>query len=171
MTMTDPLPHPAPARPGADGLIDVPRGLAGVVAAETRIGDVRGAEGFYHYGPHSAVELAAERSLEEVWHLFVTGELPDPGELATFRAEVAEARARPLPDEVRRALPAIARAGGAGPLDALRTATSLLAAAEGIGPVLDTEPDALRAQGVRIVAVLPVLAAALHRLGAGLEPV
>lgn len=30
-------------------LVDVPRGLAGVVVTDTEIGDVRGLEGFYHY--------------------------------------------------------------------------------------------------------------------------
>jgi len=29
--------------------IEVPRGLAGVVVTDTRVGDVRGTEGFYHY--------------------------------------------------------------------------------------------------------------------------
>ncbi|MES1169084.1 MAG: hypothetical protein ABUL47_00170, partial [Leifsonia sp.] len=48
-----------------DTLIDVPRGLTNVVAAETALGDVRGHEGFYHYRQYSAVELASERSFEE----------------------------------------------------------------------------------------------------------
>jgi len=38
-----------------DGL---PAGLEGVVVADTRVGDVRGEEGFYHYRQYSAVELA-----------------------------------------------------------------------------------------------------------------
>lgn len=33
----------------ASTLVDVPRGLAGVVVTDTEIGDVRGREGFYHY--------------------------------------------------------------------------------------------------------------------------
>ena len=45
-------------------LIDVPRGLNGVVAAETTIGDVNGEAGYFHYRGHSAVELARERSFE-----------------------------------------------------------------------------------------------------------
>ena len=45
--------------------IDVPAGLAGVVVAETELGDVRGLEGFYHYRQYSAVELARTRSVED----------------------------------------------------------------------------------------------------------
>ena len=33
----------------ATGVLDAPRGLEGVVVAETDVGDVRGLEGFYHY--------------------------------------------------------------------------------------------------------------------------
>ncbi|KIF77132.1 citrate (Si)-synthase, partial [Streptomyces sp. 150FB] len=86
----------------------VPRGLAGVVVTDTALGDVRGAEGFYHYRQYSAVELARSRSFEDVWHLMFYGELPD----AAARAAFAERSAAPrhLPEEVGAALPAIARA-------------------------------------------------------------
>ncbi|MYS27107.1 citrate synthase/methylcitrate synthase, partial [Streptomyces sp. SID7804] len=67
--------------------IEVPRGLAGVVVADTRIGDVRGAEGFYHYRQYSAVDLARSRGFEDVWHLLVHGELPDARRAAAFAAE------------------------------------------------------------------------------------
>ncbi len=59
-----------------DTLIDVPRGLTNVVAAETALGDVRGHEGFYHYRQYSAVELARSRSFEEAWYLLLFGDLP-----------------------------------------------------------------------------------------------
>jgi citrate synthase len=152
-------------------LIDVPRGLKGVVAAETAIGDVRGAAGFYHYRQYSAVDLVEHRSLEQVWHLILDGTLPSPDELGRFQREIAEARAAPLPDGVRTALPVLAAAGGAGPLDALRTAVSLLAAAEGFAPVLDLQRATIRAQGMRLVTAMPRLAAALYRLGQGLDPI
>jgi len=56
----------------------VPRGLAGVIVTDTRIGDVRGLEGFYHYRQYSAVELAQTRGFEDVWHLFANGALKAP---------------------------------------------------------------------------------------------
>src|SRR6476646_10984384 len=89
-------------------LVDVPRGLAGVVVTDTEIGDVRGLEGFYHYRQYSAVELAQTRGFEDVWHLLVHGEMPDAAQRAAFVSGAAALRR--LPDEVRAALPAIAAA-------------------------------------------------------------
>src|SRR4051794_12935770 len=63
---------------------DLPRGLEGVVVAETMIGDVRGLEGFYHYRQYNAVELAEKRTLEDAWHLLFEGELPTLAERAAF---------------------------------------------------------------------------------------
>ena len=37
---------------------EIPRGLKGVVVADTEVGDVRGTEGFYHYRQYSAIDLA-----------------------------------------------------------------------------------------------------------------
>ncbi|MFM2078063.1 MAG: hypothetical protein RJA49_1953, partial [Actinomycetota bacterium] len=58
------------------GPADVPRGLKGVVVADTEVGDVRGNEGFYHYRQYSAVELAERRPIEDVWMLMIDGRLP-----------------------------------------------------------------------------------------------
>ncbi|MFF8018466.1 citrate synthase [Streptomyces sp. NPDC007929] len=151
-------------------LLEVPRGLAGVVVTDTRIGDVRGLEGFYHYRQYSAVDLARTRSFEDVWHLLVHGELPDPARGAAFAAETAALRR--LPDEVRAALPAVAAAGGrSGPLAGMRTALSLLGAAKGFRPVYDIDADRRRQDTIEAAAAVPTLLAALHRLGEGRDPV
>ncbi|GGM09268.1 citrate synthase [Streptomyces fumigatiscleroticus] len=151
-------------------LVDVPRGLSGVVVTETEIGDVRGAEGFYHYRQYSAVELAQTRSFEDVWHLLVLGELPDARRGAAFAAETGALRR--LPDGVREALPAIAMAGrDSGPLAGMRTALSLLGAAQGFRPVYDIDADRRRQDTLVAAAAVPTLLTALHRLGKGLEPV
>ncbi|MET8248403.1 citrate synthase/methylcitrate synthase [Streptomyces sp. NPDC005202] len=151
-------------------LVDVPRGLAGVVVTDTRIGDVRGLEGFYHYRQYSAVELAQTRSFEDVWHLLVHGELPDAGQSAAFAARTAELR-RP-PAEVRAALPAIAAASWrSGPLAGMRTALSLLGAAKGFRPLYGIDADRRRQDTLAACAAVPTLLTALHRLGQGLEPV
>ncbi|MBV2357014.1 citrate synthase/methylcitrate synthase [Streptomyces sp. J2-1] len=150
--------------------IDVPRGLAGVVVTDTEIGDVRGTEGFYHYRQYSAVDLARTRGFEDVWHLLVHGALPDARGLAAFTAVTAARRA--LPDEVRAALPAIAAASRvSGPLSGLRTALSLLGAAEGLQPVYDIDAGRRRADTVAVCAAVPTLLTALYRLGQGLDPV
>jgi citrate synthase len=150
--------------------IEVPRGLAGVVVADTRIGDVRGAEGFYHYRQYSAVDLARSRGFEDVWHLLVHGELPDARRAAAFAAETAALRG--LPGEVRDALPAVAAAGGrSGPLAGMRTALSLLGAAKGFRPVYDIDADRRTRDTLEATAAVPTLLTALYRLGQGLEPV
>ena len=69
-------------------LIDVPRGLKGVAAAETRIGDVRGGEGFYHYGAYNATRLARERTLEEHSATRRAAEMTAAFEAATTRETV-----------------------------------------------------------------------------------
>ncbi|MFE1311106.1 citrate synthase/methylcitrate synthase [Streptomyces sp. NPDC058755] len=150
--------------------VDVPRGLAGVVVTDTEIGDVRGLEGFYHYRQYSAVELARTRGFEDVWHLLVHGTLPDAERRAAFTAETAGLRR--LPEEVRAALPAIAAASRiSGPLAGLRTALSLLGAAQGFRPVYDIDADRRRADTVAVCAAVPTLLTALHRLGQGLDAV
>jgi citrate synthase len=149
---------------------DVPRGLAGVVVTDTRLGDVRGLEGFYHYRQYSAVELAQTRGFEDVWHLLIHGELPDAAGRAAFVEEAVALRR--LPEEVRAALPAIAAASGrSGPLAGLRTALSLLGACLGFRPVYDLDTDRRRADTLAAAAAVPTLLTALYRLGQGLDPV
>ncbi|MCF3105236.1 citrate synthase [Streptomyces roseoverticillatus] len=151
-------------------ITDVPRGLAGVVVTDTALGDVRGREGFYHYRQYSAVELAQTRSFEDVWHLMVRGSLPDAQQRARFAAETAVLRH--LPQDVREALPGIARAGArSGPLAGLRTALSLLGASAGLRPLYDTAPARREADALAACAAVPTLLTALYRLGQGLEPV
>ncbi|KPI14206.1 Citrate (Si)-synthase [Actinobacteria bacterium OK074] len=159
-----------PINRAASTSVDVPRGLAGVVVTDTEIGDVRGAQGFYHYRQYSAVELAQTRGFEDVWHLMVHGELPDAAQRTAFAAHTATLRR--LPDEVRLALPSIAAGTGrSGPLAGLRTALSLLGAAKGFRPVYDIDADRRRADTVVASAAVPTLLTALYRLGSGLEPV
>ncbi|MEU9331883.1 citrate synthase/methylcitrate synthase [Streptomyces sp. NPDC048290] len=166
----------------AAALADVPRGLAGVVVADTEVGDVRGREGFYHYRQYSAVDLARHRSFEDVWHLLVHGELPDPVRGAAFAAETAALRR--LPEEVTAVLPAIAAAGrgpgsgagrgsggGGGPLAGMRSALSLLGAVKGFRPVYDIDDRRRRDDTVVAVAAVPTMLTALHRLGQGLDPI
>lgn len=143
-----------------------PSGLRDVVVTTTEIGDVRGAEGFYHYRQYSAVELARSRSFEDIWFLFLHGWLPDPDEAAAFAAEVATLRE--LPEELAPLLPGIAGTGPEfRPLAGLATALSLLAQARDLAPTWDGGPDAHRADALLLTAVTPSVLAALHRLRSG----
>ncbi len=161
----------AQLRPVEGSFTDVPRGLKGVVVAETQVGDVRGLEGFYHYRQYSAIDITTKRSFEDAWYLLLEGELPTWADRERFDAEVGALRT--LPDPLRDVLPNIARAGGehAGPLEGLRTAVSLLATAEGFRPTLDIDRATLRANALRVCAVVPTIIAALHRLAAGQDPI
>jgi citrate synthase len=157
----------AQIRPADEAGADVPRGLEGVVVAETSVGDVRGTEGFYHYRQYSAVKLAARRSLEDVWQLLFDGELPDRAGAAAFAAEVGPLRT--LPDGLADLLPALARMGS--PLDGLRTAVSILGAEFGWQPSLDIDGSELRSQALRLCSVVPTILTALYRLREGRSPV
>lgn len=149
------------ARVASIGVADVPRGLKGVVVADTEVGDVRGREGFYHYRQYSAVELAASRPLEDVWRLLLDRSLPATA--AERRAFLDETVAlRHLPAEVDAVLPAIA--GVSQPLDGLRSALSLAGSAHGMRPLLDIDHERRRRDALVVGAVTPVLVAALHRL-------
>jgi citrate synthase len=155
-------------RVAAIGPNEVPRGLKGVVVADTEVGDVRGSEGFYHYRQYSAVELAMRRPVEDVWRLMIDGALPTSiAEREGFRQEVAELS--DVPPSVLEVLPAIARASE--PLDGLRSALSLAAAARGLRPNIDIDAAQRRRDALYLSAITPKLLAALHRLRTGAEPV
>jgi citrate synthase len=150
---------------------EIPKGLEGVVVAETTIGDVRGLEGFYHYRQYNAVDLATARPLEDVWQLLFEGALPTTvAERERFAAEVRPLR--DVPPSVADVLPSIARAGDEFvPLDALRTAVSLYGAALGFQPSLDVDAATLRANALATCAVVPTLITGLWRHRNGLDPI
>jgi citrate synthase len=147
------------------GPADVPRGLKGVIVADTEVGDVRGSEGFYHYRQYSAVELAGRRPIEDIWRLMIDGSLPVlAAEREAFVHEVEPLRQIPAP--VRSVLGEIAASGQ--PLEGLRTALSLTAASHGLQPLLDIDATRRRADALVICAVTPTLLCALHRTRLGL---
>lgn len=148
--------------------IAVPPGLKGLVVADTTVGDVRGAEGFYHYREHSALDLVERCTLEEVWHLLLTGDLPAPEEASAFAEELAPLRV--LDDATLDLVEREASTGITGaPLAQLRTVLSHLAT--GSPPTYGASPAAVRAEALRMAAATPTILAALHRRGAGLPAV
>ncbi|MCJ1708778.1 citrate/2-methylcitrate synthase [Microbacterium sp. VKM Ac-2923] len=133
-------------------LIDVPRGLNGVVAAQTTIGDVNGEAGYFHYRGHSAVDLARERSFEDVWHLLVVGELPDAARRAAFADRISAAQADPrMPDLIT----AVA-ARTDQPLAALRAVWTLAASVRRSPALYDLDDAARLDEAIRFASIVPL---------------
>lgn len=149
--------------------IEVPRGLANVIVTETQLGDVRGHEGFYHYRQYSAVDLARQASLEEVWHLMIMGQLPSADELAEFKVTIAAHQEAPA--SVRELLPLLARLSPTDLLGALRGALSATGAAWGCAPLIDLAAKERIEALIGLAAVTPSLVASLFRLQQDLEPI
>ncbi len=150
--------------------LEIPKGLEGVAVADTTIGDVRGLEGFYHYRQYNAVDLAEHRTIEDVWHLLFEGELPTDAQRAAFIEQVAPLRG--IPDDAKELLPKIATAGQKFiPLDALRSAYSMIASSLDFKPWLDISYEELKEQALRTCAVVPTLIMALYRLREGKDPI
>src|SRR3954451_3343466 len=98
------------------------KGLEGVVAAETRLSDVRGEEGVLIYAGYNINELAGKVCFEEVIHLLHENKLPNREELAALKRKLAEFRA--LPGKVFDILRALPKETP--PMHVLRTAVSAL---------------------------------------------
>jgi citrate synthase len=149
MTQTTPTPSASPTvddRPYSPG-------LEGVIAAETALGYVDGANGRLLYRGYRIGDLVERGSFPAVAELLWTGDW-DP------RARLAVA---PVPEPVMavlRALPASAK-----PMDALRTAVSAWGATAGTA----WPPTAEDARAV--TAFSPSALAAFARLRQGLEPI
>ena len=158
-------------QPAAAQAHEVPKGLEGVVVADTTVGDVRGLEGFYHYRQYSAVDLAKSRPLEDVWYLLFKGRLPATlAERESFAADVRPRRT--IPPAVAAVLSEIAAAGETFvPFDALRTALSLYGATLGFRASHDVDDATLRDNALSTCAVVPTLICALWRLRQGEQPI
>src|SRR3954470_21170107 len=99
-----------------------PRGLEGIVAADTRLSDVRGEEGILIYAGYNINELAGKVCFEEVIHLLHENKLPTREELAALKRKLAGFRALPgKVFDIVRALPKETP-----PMHVLRTGVSAL---------------------------------------------
>ena len=150
-------------------MIEVPAGLDGVVVDGTAVGEVRADEGSYRYRRHDAVDVARARPFEDVVALLVDGALPATS-YASEAARAELAARRPQPPAVISALQAVVGSGPADALAVLRTSVSMLAAHHQMPSLLDPPRAARRNDLLTLVAGVPVLAAAAHRMSQGLAP-
>lgn len=155
--------------PAPDEERPVDRSLRGHVVTETAITHTDVATGTILYRGYSVVDLLAASSVEEVVHLILEGELPDPEQLRSSSAALARRRVPPTIAMETLALAARARAH---PLAALAAAVAAAGAersgARG-GLHVQTAEEA-REAGLDLIAQLPTMTAAYLRLRRGLEP-
>jgi citrate synthase len=142
----------------------ISKGLEGVVATDTRLGDVRGQEGQLIYCGYDIKELAGKASFEEVIYLLWHNKLPNRSELAELKKQLAAERQ--LPDQVIEFLRTTPRT--ALPIDVLRTAVSMLGLHD-ILLTLDQSLEATRRRAISITAKVGVIIAYFHRARNELE--
>ena len=140
-----------------------PRGLEGVIAAQTAICKVE--DNLLVYRGYPIEELATKAEYEEVAYLLLNGDLPNREELRDFKGELTKHRA--LSPLLREILQEISENGT--PMDVLRTVVSASATedpAEG-----DNSREAEYQKSVRLTAKMPTILAAYMRRRKGQQPV
>jgi citrate synthase len=142
----------------------ISRGLEGIVATDTRLGDVRGQEGQLIYCGYDINELAGKASFEEVIYLLWHNKLPNGSELIEFKKLLAAERQ--LPDQVIEFLKTAPKT--ALPIDVLRTAVSMLGLHD-LMLTLDESLEATRRRAISITAKVGVIIAYFHRARNGLD--
>jgi citrate synthase len=137
-------------------------GLEGVIAGESSVSTIQGG---LTYRGYAVEELAEHSTYEEVAYLILYGELPKAGELKAFRQRLAGQAAVPSAViDMLRPIP------GAAPLmDVMRSGASYLAHWD--QEVSDGSRAANLRKAERLLARLPTVLAARHRLRQGKEPV
>src|SRR5215204_3618823 len=137
------------------------KGLEGVVAANTRLSDVKGDIGELIYAGYDINELAGKVTYEEVVHLLHYNHLPNKKELAELKARLAAAR--DLPEGVVKVIKALPKTTP--PMHAIRTAISALGCFDETAD--DTSMDANRDKALRLIAQIPIVTAYFHRARQG----
>ena len=142
---------------------EIRKGLVGVVADTTAISKVNPDTNSLLYRGYPVQELAAGCTFEEVAYLLWHGELPTAEQLDDL-VETGRAQ-RALTPELRAAIELMPTT--AHPMDVLRTAVSVMGAADPTTP--DASPAASYAKSVRLLAQVPAVIAYDQRRRRGEE--
>jgi citrate synthase len=135
-------------------------GLEGIVAAQTSISMVDGANGRLVYRGYVIADLAEDMSFEEVAFLMWNGRLPMRAELDALTKELAANRS--LTQAATTALDALPK--DTDPMDVLRSVVSV----QGVEHKLEKPSIPL---AIHATASFPTILANFHRRQLGLEPV
>ncbi len=139
-------------------------GLRGVTVADTKISFIDGQQGILIYRGYRIEPLAESSSFLETAYLLLNGDLPDPETLEAFSGRVM--KVRQLPEYVYEFLRTLPRETDG--MDVLQGAVPLLAPDD---PQLsDDSRDANVERAIRLIARLPAVVAAWHRIRGGFEP-
>jgi citrate synthase len=139
-------------------------GLRGVTVADTKVSFIDGDKGILLYRGYRIEQLAEESSFIEVAFLILKGHLPNKKELIQFEADVKEERH--LPDYLYAILRKYPE--NAAPMDVLQSAVMSLAMCD--PDLLEETREAHIRMAIRLLARMPALVAAWHRIREGMEP-
>jgi citrate synthase len=141
------------------------RGLDDVLALQSRICRLSALDGRLGYRGYDVRELGERSTFEETTFLLLRGELPTAAELRELSTTLRSAqKVSPAVLKSLRQSPV-----SADPMAALRIAIAVLALEHPV-PV-PPSPEAALGQGMRLVATIPTLVAALARIRKGNRPV
>ena len=133
------------------------KGLEGVVAASTRLSDVRGDIGQLIYCGYDINKLAGNVTFEEIIHLLHHDHLPNRKELDELKGLLAAKRE--LPKGVVEIIKKFPK--DTPPMHAIRTAVSALGCFD---PEADNDSmDENRLKALRLIARIPIITAYFHR--------
>ncbi len=146
-------------------LMDVVPGLAGVPAAESAVSFIDGEKGILEYRGVPVEVLAEKSTFLETSYLLIFGKFPSKGELAAFTSEVTHHTR--LKFKISRMMENLPESGH--PMDYLQAVTSAMGM---YYPARDTLDEEVRyASVIRLIAKLPTIVAATHRLRTGDAPI
>jgi len=133
------------------------KGLEGIIAAATRLSDVKGDVGELIYAGYNINELAGKVRYEEVVHLLHYNRLPNRKELTELKSRLAAARE--LPKGVIDIIKAFPKS--APPMHAIRTAISALGCFDERAD--DESMEGSRDKAMKLIAQIPIVTAYFHR--------
>lgn len=141
------------------------KGLEGVVASQTVLSLVDGANSRLYYRGIPVEELASNSCFEETVYFLWNGKLPSASELAAFKKEMA--KHREVSSEILKVIKSFPKS--AHPMAVLRTMISSLGIFDPDGNKQD--PETMKRQALRLTACTPALIAAFFRIRSGKSPV
>src|SRR5690606_9875625 len=136
-------------------------GLAGVPAAESRICDIDGQRGILFYRGYPIEELAEKSTYEETAYMLLFGQLPTREQLDAFTHDLVHHRR--LKYKIIDLMKTLPETGH--PMDALAAAVGALGMFYPHINVMD--PEERYGACVRLIAKLPTIVAAFHRMRRG----